>query len=156
VPRFIKLKGNDTCTDSTCHKIAAAPDPAKRAPGMGGGSFRGPYERWIRRVTGEAHPRATAAGQAESVVYWMPDGTKWTKAKWEAAYKLPGGSGKTVVDLLIECGTAVGEGKPLPANCEEYHPKPSCPVAEKADGSCPVLVCPVPTKPDGTCPVPIR
>lgn len=118
--RFVELADDDTCT--ACHHIAAARPGARTC------------SDWIRRATGQPHIKASQKGHSFEVAYWMPEGHGLeTVEEWSQAYR-----GK--VERIIACCDAVG-GKPesqWPQGCRLAPPAPGCPVAEAADGSCPV------------------
>ncbi len=130
-PHFVELADDDTCT--SCHHIAAA------QPGVGGTIGAPDFhtcDKWIERATGRAHPKATAAGSGFDVTHWMPLGHGLSDATaWQAQYGAN-------VKALVDCCQAVGT-KPQsqwPAGCQEKLPTRTCPVAEAADGSCPVPI----------------
>jgi hypothetical protein len=128
-PHFVELAGDETCTE--CHHIAAA--HANAGGSLGGPDFHTCSE-WIRRATGQPHPKATAVGRGFDVTYWMPQGHGLSTPKeWSDTYRAN-------VDRLIACCTAVGTlpQSQWPPGCQEEVPPLTCPVAEAADGSCPV------------------
>jgi hypothetical protein len=146
--------GEFQCT--YCHKIAAGllkVDPSTDPRVLGGRDFN-TCKTWIARSTGTAHPKATAVGRNEEVVYWMPDdgsgrsphdgstnalGIGHKKADFEKTYRKH-------VDKLLECCREMGKqrSKPpqaatLPDGCREFKPKQGCPL-EEVGGKCPVAV----------------
>ncbi len=131
-PKFVEIDGDDTCT--MCHHIAAARASVDRANSIGGPDFR-TCDAWIRLATGKVHARASTMGQSFEVTHWMPDGHGLTsEGEWNKTYH-------DKVERIVACCKAVGSGKPesqWPNGCQVESVTASCPMAEDADGNCPV------------------